>query len=82
LEFHFVNNSGATTSLFIKEHPQTVEAIVKTIVEGNAYILNPANRMTVMGIFAKHLRTSQKEAAHDLVDPSSAVKVRTKRIRY
>lgn len=58
----FVNNSVTTTKRFIKERPRTVEAIVKTIVEGNAYMLNPANRATVTGILAKHLRFSQKEA--------------------
>ncbi|HME60120.1 MAG TPA: ABC transporter substrate-binding protein, partial [Candidatus Binatia bacterium] len=58
----FVNNSVATTKRFIKERPRMVEAVVKTIVEGNAYMLNPANRMTVTGILAKHLRISQKEA--------------------
>jgi ABC-type nitrate/sulfonate/bicarbonate transport system substrate-binding protein len=58
----FVNNSVATTKRFIREHPRMVEAVVKTIVEGNAYMLNPANRMTVTGILAKHLRISQKEA--------------------
>ncbi len=58
----FVNNSVATTRRFIKERPRMVEAVVKTIVEGNAYMLNPANRMTVTGILAKHLRLSQKEA--------------------
>jgi len=58
----FVNNSLATTKRFVREHPRTVEAIVRTIVEGNAYMLNPANRNTVTGILAKNLRLSQKEA--------------------
>ena len=58
----FVNNSVATTRRFLKEHPHAAEGIVKTILEGNAYMLNPANRMTVTGILAKNLRLSQKEA--------------------
>jgi len=58
----FVNNSLATTKRFVREHPRTVEAIVRTIVEGNAYMLNPVNRNTVTGILAKNLRLSQKEA--------------------
>ena len=58
----FVNNSLATTKRFVREHPRTAEAIVKTIIEGNAYMLNPANRTTVTGILAKNLRLSQKEA--------------------
>ena len=57
-----VNNSLATTKRFVREHPRTAEAIVKTIIEGNAYMLNPANRTTVTGILAKNLRLSQKEA--------------------
>jgi ABC-type nitrate/sulfonate/bicarbonate transport system substrate-binding protein len=58
----FVNNSVATTKRFIKEHPRVVEAVVKSIIEGNAYMLNPANRPTVTATLAKHLRISQKEA--------------------
>ena len=58
----FVNNSLATTRRYLKEQPRMVEAIVKTIVEGNAYILNPANRTRVTEILAKNLRLPQKEA--------------------
>jgi len=58
----FVNNSVATTRRFLKEHPRAVEAIVKAIVEGNAYILNPVNRSTVTAILAKNLRISNTEA--------------------
>jgi NitT/TauT family transport system substrate-binding protein len=58
----FVNNSVTTTRHYIKEHPRTVEAIVKTIVEGNAYMLNPANRIRVTEILAKNLRLPHKEA--------------------
>src|SRR5262249_22868616 len=38
----FVNNSLATTKRFVREHPRTGEAIVKTIIEGNASMLIPA----------------------------------------
>ena len=58
----FVNNSVATTRRFVKEHPRAVEAIVKTIVEGNAFMLNPANRTSVIDILAKRLRIPLKEA--------------------
>jgi len=58
----FVNNSVATTRRYLKEQPRTVEAIVKTIVEGNAYILNPANRARVTEIIARNLRLTSKDA--------------------
>ena len=58
----FVNNAVTTTRRFMKEQPRVVEAVVKTILEGNRYMLNPANRGTVTGILAKNLRIPPKEA--------------------
>jgi ABC-type nitrate/sulfonate/bicarbonate transport system substrate-binding protein len=58
----FVNNSVATTRRFIKEHPRAIEGIVKTIAEGNALMLNPANRSKVTDVLAKHLHMPQREA--------------------
>jgi len=58
----FVNNSVATTRRYLKEQPRVFEAIVKTIVEGNAFILNPANRARVTEILARNLRLHVKDA--------------------
>ncbi len=58
----FVNNSFTTTRRYLKEHPRTVELMVRSIVEGNAFMLNPANRTTVVEILAKNLRVPGKEA--------------------
>ncbi len=58
----FVNNSVATTRRYLKEQPRVFEAIVKTIVEGNAFILNPANRARVAEILARNLRLHVKDA--------------------
>lgn len=58
----FVNNSVATTRRYLKEQPRLFEAIVKTTVEGNAFILNPANRATITAILAKNLRLHSKDA--------------------
>ena len=58
----FVNNSFTTTRSYLKEHPRTVENMVRSIAEGNAFMLNPANRITVTDILAKNLRIPRKEA--------------------
>lgn len=66
----FVNNALVTTRSFLKEHSKTSEAVVKAIVEGNAFILNPANRSTVTNIIARYLRLSAddaKQAYDDLI---------------
>ena len=58
----FVNNTLVSTLRYLKEHPRTAEAVVKSIVEGNAYMLNPANRAKVTEILGKYLRLREKEA--------------------
>jgi NitT/TauT family transport system substrate-binding protein len=58
----FVNNALVSTRRYLKEHPRTAEAVVKSIVEGNAYMLNPANRAKVTEILGKYLRLGEKEA--------------------
>ena len=58
----FVNNALVSTRRYLKEYPRTAEAVVKSIVEGNAYMLNPANRAKVTEILGKYLRLREKEA--------------------
>ncbi len=58
----FVNNALVTTRGFLKERAKTAEAVVKAIVESNAFILNPGNRATVTNIIARYLRLSPDDA--------------------
>lgn len=58
----FVNNALVSTRKYLKEQPRTAEAVVRSIVEGNAFMLNPANKPTVTAILTKHLRLEAKEA--------------------
>ena len=66
----FVNNAQVTTRAYLKDRAKTSEAVVRAIIEGNAFILNPANRSTVTNIVAKYLRLSAddaKQAYDDLI---------------
>ena len=58
----FVNNALVSTRKYLKERPRTAEAVVRSIVECNAFMLNPANKPKVAGILAKHLRLEAKES--------------------
>jgi ABC-type nitrate/sulfonate/bicarbonate transport system substrate-binding protein len=58
----FVNNALVSTRKYLKEQPRAAEAVVRSIVEGNAFMLNPANKPKVTAILAKHLRLEGKEA--------------------
>jgi len=58
----FVNNALVSTRKYLKEQPRMAEAVVRSIVEGNAFMLNPANKPKVTAILTKHLRLEAKEA--------------------
>ncbi|HEY1372200.1 MAG TPA: ABC transporter substrate-binding protein [Candidatus Binatia bacterium] len=58
----FVNNALVSTRRFVKENPRAAEAVVRSLVEGNAFMLNPANKARVMSILAKNLRLDPKDA--------------------
>ncbi|HEX6175158.1 MAG TPA: ABC transporter substrate-binding protein [Candidatus Binatia bacterium] len=72
----FVNNALVSTRTFLKEKPRTAEAVVRSIVEGNAFILNPANRAKVTDILAHHLRLSGDEASRTYEDLLPKVEAR------
>ncbi len=44
-----------STSKFLKQSPQTVEALLKGLLEANAFILNPANKESVKKTLVKNL---------------------------
>jgi len=58
----FVNNAMVTTRTYLAKHPGVVEAVVRGVVEGNAYILNPANRRRVTKILATKMRLDEHRA--------------------
>jgi len=58
----FINAALVTTRRYAKEHPQVVEGVIKAVLEGNAFILNPANRKTVIEILARQLRLDPEKA--------------------
>ncbi len=58
----FINNAVVTTRTYMKAEPKIVEAVVKSILEGNAYILNPANRKAVTEILQRNLRLDPERA--------------------
>lgn len=57
-----INNAMVTTKKYLKEQPKIVEGFVRSVVEGNAYILNPANRRRVTEILQKNLRLDPDKA--------------------
>ncbi len=58
----FINNALVSTRRYLREQPKIVENVVRAIVEGNAYMLDPANRRVVTEVLAKNLRLDPEKA--------------------
>ncbi len=62
----FINNALVSTRRYLAEQPKVVESVVRSILAGNAYILDPANRRPVTEVLARNLRldVAKAEAAY------------------
>lgn len=47
---------------FIQKNPQTIENLLKALVEGEAFIVGPSNKSAVLNILKRYLRIGDKEA--------------------
>jgi NitT/TauT family transport system substrate-binding protein len=55
----------ATTTRFIRANTQTVEGVLKGLVAGTAFILNPINKERTKAVLVKYLRLSGTEQAEE-----------------
>jgi ABC-type nitrate/sulfonate/bicarbonate transport system substrate-binding protein len=53
---------------FIDKNPQTIENLLKALLESEAFIFGPANKNTAMAILKKYLRISDQEAEEGYKD--------------
>ena len=53
---------------FIQKNPQTIENLLKALLESEAFIFGPANKRTALAILKKYLRISDQEAEEGYKD--------------
>jgi ABC-type nitrate/sulfonate/bicarbonate transport system substrate-binding protein len=53
---------------FIDKNPQTIENLLRALLESEAFIFGPANKATAMAILKKYLRISDQEAEEGYKD--------------
>lgn len=61
LEIPWDHNVVVLHRKFAESNPDVVEAIIKGLLEANAFVLNPANKPAVLPILAKELKLDKKE---------------------
>ena len=57
----FQSSGLATSHKFMRSNPQLVENVAKAIVEGVAYVANPANKKRVIEIIARNLKLDKPD---------------------
>lgn len=53
---------------YIQSHPQTIENLLKALLESEAFIFGPANKATALAVLKRHLRISDQEAEEGYKD--------------
>ncbi|HEV8341388.1 MAG TPA: ABC transporter substrate-binding protein [Candidatus Binatia bacterium] len=53
---------------YIQKNPQSIENILKALLESEAFILGPANKSTALGILKRYLRIGDQEAEEGYKD--------------
>lgn len=66
----FASSCLVVSRAYLEKHPGIVEGVLKGLIEGTAFLYNPANQRTVFKIFAERLKITDpalaKEALGDL----------------
>ncbi len=61
----FTNTAWAVSGSFLRERPETVEAVLKAMFEAQAFITVPANRNSVLQIMARHMKLNDVALLED-----------------
>jgi len=61
----FTNTAWAVSGGFLRERPETVEAVLKAMFEAQAFITAPANRNAVLQIMARHMKLTDAALLDD-----------------
>ncbi|HTF92790.1 MAG TPA: NrtA/SsuA/CpmA family ABC transporter substrate-binding protein [Verrucomicrobiae bacterium] len=54
----FTNSAWAVNGSFLREHPETIEAVLKAMIEAQAFIAAPANRNGVLRTMARQMKVN------------------------
>lgn len=52
----FTNTSMAVSASYVREHPEIVEGVLKGMIEAQAFITMPANRLTVLETIRRYMK--------------------------
>jgi NitT/TauT family transport system substrate-binding protein len=61
----FMTGTIAVSGNFLREHPDVVEAVLKALIEAQAFVAAPANRSAVLQTMSRHMKLSNPALLED-----------------
>lgn len=71
------NDSVLVLDSYAKAHPDTVDALLRALIQANAWVLNPLNKQAVLELVAAHLQystTAEAEPAYAVIPKNVSVR--------
>jgi ABC-type nitrate/sulfonate/bicarbonate transport system substrate-binding protein len=68
LNLPIVSTGVVARKAYIDSRPAAVENVLKALLEGNAFVLAPANKATTLKIIQRHLKVGEREAEEGYKD--------------
>ncbi len=64
----FASSCLVVSRAYLEQHPGIVEGVLKGLIEGTAFLYNPANQRTVFKIFAERLKINDPTVAEEALE--------------
>ena len=61
----FMTGTVAVSGNFLREHPDVVEAVLKALIEAQAFVAAPANRSAVLQTMSRHMKLNNPALLED-----------------
>lgn len=61
----FMSGTVAVSGNYLREHPEVVEAVLKALIEAQAFVAAPANRSAVLQTMSRHMKLSNPALLED-----------------
>ena len=61
----FMTSAVAVSGNYLREHPDVVEAVLKALIEAQAFVAAPANRSAVLQTMSRHMKLSNPALLED-----------------
>lgn len=74
----YLNTVVVASRRYVRENPQIMESLLKGVVDGLAFLANPANEKSVKSVLARRLKLSTPQSIQIMYDTTLEIHAKTK----